>query len=311
MPHIYLSYSRQDADFVDLIETDLNERGHPVWRDTSKIQGDQDWSTAISQALQSGYALVVAYSDRAAESDWVKQEVETARQAGIPIVLLLLEDCDLPAFLREATLVNFAAVREASGLDQLRHYRRSIQHLIEALDTIYPVRVFIKDLSDADDKVREQAAQKLGDLGDLSASEALILALTDPDVDVRFYASEALGKLSSAPAVKPLIRTMENDVDPDVCAVAARALGQIGLPEAITALLRQLKESDRFVRASAVLALGDLKAAAAVPELIRLERNDPISDVRAAARRALCMIGGPEAERTLRRAKVDCQELLA
>ncbi len=40
-------------------------------------------------------------------------------------------------------------------------------------------------------------------------------------------------------------------------------------------------------------------------------RNDPISDVREAATRALSTIREPNAERALRRSGIDCEKLLA
>ena len=48
MAHVYISYSREDGDFVDLIEADLSDRGHDTWRDTSDIHAGNDWGEAIA-----------------------------------------------------------------------------------------------------------------------------------------------------------------------------------------------------------------------------------------------------------------------
>ncbi len=102
MAHVYLSYSRQDNDSVDLIENDLSERGHVVWRDTSSVSEEDDWGEAIGKALQSAYALAVAVTEISLSSDWIRQEISSAQSSDTPVVLLLLEDCEVPSELKEA-----------------------------------------------------------------------------------------------------------------------------------------------------------------------------------------------------------------
>lgn len=308
MSHVYISYSRENGGFVDLIEGDLVERDHPTWRDTSSIQEDADWKDAIDAALKDAYALVVVLSNAALTSDWITYELEQARQHKTPIIVAQLDRCEVPPSLTDAPLVNFSRIGNAEGLDQLRQYRQALNTLIHELDETRPLLQHLRELDDPHHEIREQAAHELGELGDPSAEKALIQALNDPDADVRFAVAEALGKLRSEAAMKPLIRLL-NDEDPDVCAAAAVALGKIGLTDPIGTLIEKLDHQDRFVRAGAAQALGDLDAAAAVPQLVNLMRNDSIGDVRRAAAAALCAIGGREAERALRRAGIDCAEL--
>ena len=310
--HIYLSYTQQDKEFVDLIEAEMKEKGYPVWRDTGSIGAEEDWDTAIAAARQSAYALIIAASDKAFRSDWVRRDIAYALKSGITMVVVMLEDCDhIPQSLDQQPMVNFVDVRAASGLvDQLHKYRQAINKLVEELDKCYPIRRYLQQLrKNSDDLVREEAARALGDLGDMSAVDALIKALYDLDVDVRFAAAEALGKLRGETAVKPLIRLLGKDDDPDVRASAATALGQIQHSSAITPLIEQLDHADRFVRAAVLEALGNLKAFAAVQRIVHIMRNDPISNVRQAAEIALCVLGGEEANRALIRAKVECPDM--
>ena len=309
MKHVYISYSRENNDFVDLIEADLIERDHPTWRDTSSIEGGENWDNAIKVALSDAYAMLVVLSNKSTVSEWVKHEIGIAQKEQLPIITLQLESCEMPGALGDTDTIDFSKIRGAQGIEQVRQYRQALRRLVDALDETRPVRQYLKELVDSHDVVRENAARKLGELGDLSAAEALIQALSDPDVDVRFYASEALGKLKSEVALKSLIRLLSDD-DPDVCSAAAIALGQIGLPNAAGPLIDQLEHSDRFVRAGAVWALGNLKAVEAVRPLIHMMRNDSISDVREAATVALCKIGGPEAQRALNRTGIDCRKVL-
>lgn len=309
MAHFYLSYSRENSDFVDIVEADLTERGHPAWRDVSNIKDGNDWNEAIETALRDAYAVVVVLSEKALSSDWVDRELSFAHRKGTPIVTVQLEECLVPNECDRKRLIDLTKLREAKEFEQQQHmYRQGLTALITALDDTYPLRLHVAALGDPDDTAREHGARSLGELGDLGASEALIGALADPDGDVRFAAAEALGKLECEAALKSLMRTLE-DGNPDVCAAAAIALGQLGQTEPIGPLIKLLDHVDRFVRAGAAQALGTLGAAEAATPLVHIMRNDPISNVRAAAEVALCAIGGPVAARALVRAGVDCEAI--
>lgn len=314
MSHIYLSYSNQDAELIDLIQADLQERGYVVWRDATDIGPDAAWREAIEAALAGAYTMLVAVSQHAVHSDSVLQEITYAQAHELPMVLIQLDNCETPEALADTavTVINcvgvYRAGGQASGLEQLRQYRQFMTALTDTLDQIYPVRVYLQDLSNRNDAVREKAAMQLGPLGDLTAVEALMETLSsDQDADVRFAAARSLGQLGSETAVKALIRALESDDDPDVRAAAALALGQVGNPAAIAALIEQLDHEDRFVRAGALTALGDLKATSAINQIVHLMRNDPISNVRAAAEQALCAIGGVQADRALEKAGIVCE----
>ena len=314
MSHIYLSYSNQDAELIDLIQADLQERGYVVWRDATNIGRDADWQEAIAAALAGAYTMIVALSQQAVNSESVQGEIAYAQENNLSMVGVQLDGCEVPEALGDTavTLINCIGVYQAggqtSGLEQLRQYRQFMTALTDALDQIYPVRVYLQDLSNRNDTVREKAAMQLGLLGDVTATEELTESLSsDQDADVRFAAARSLGQLGSGTAVKALIRTLKQDDDPDVRAAAAVALGHIGNPAAIAPLIEQLDYADRFVRAGALTALGELKATSAVNQIVHLMRNDPISNVRAAAEQALCAIGGTQAERALEKAGVECE----
>jgi HEAT repeat protein len=315
MAHIYLSYSNQNSELIDLIQDDLQGRAYVLWRDTVNIARDEDWQSAIMEAMTNAHTMIVAASQQSVNSDIVNQEIAAAITQQIGLVVVLLDDCTLPEKLKAAAseVVSFIPVYQAgseqSGLEQLRQYRQAMNNLIEALDTVYPVRLYLQDLKSSNDIVRETAAKRLGELGDLSAVEALIQVLTDPDSDVRYAATCALGQLRSEAGLRPLIRLLEKDDDPDVQAAAALSLGHLNISTAIAPLMDKLNHSDRFVRAGVLQALGQLNATAAVSRINHIMRNDPISDVRAAAQDALCAIDDPQAKRALRRAGIECDEV--
>ncbi|XP_022338280.2 uncharacterized protein LOC111133865 isoform X1 [Crassostrea virginica] len=121
------------------------------------------------------------------------------------------------------------------------------------------------------------------------------------DSSVRVQAIENLGKYKSATVVEALLDLL-TDKDVNIQAVAIISLARTGSNDVTTIvnLKKCLKSKDRVVREAACLALGHIKAAQAVEQLVHLWRNDIISNVREAALVALRNIGGQKAEQAIR-----------
>lgn len=81
--------------------------------------------------------------------------------------------------------------------------------------------------SDADSRIREEAAYTLENIGDTRAVPSLLAALSDMEGNVRLKAARALGTLRDGRAVGPLCMSLR-DPDQVVRAFAAYALGKIG-----------------------------------------------------------------------------------
>jgi len=112
-------------------------------------------------------------------------------------------------------------------------------------------------LMDRNRKVRLDATEALGKIGNERAVEPLVKALGDNDVDVRWFATEALGKIGDARAVEPLIKVLE-DAKGRVRSSATEALGEIGDERAVEPLIKALSNDDKWVRKSAAGALDKL-----------------------------------------------------
>lgn len=156
-------------------------------------------------------------------------------------------------------------------------------------------------MADEDAKVRESAAQAVGQMGP-DALPALCAMLTHEDKYVRRHTVWAMGKLGplAQPAL-PDLREALKDPDPRtasgaaqaignmgaegaegvpalaeamrgtnivLCRLAAKALSQVGLP-ALATLIAHLQHADPFVRGESALALGwmGVQARSAVPFL--------------------------------------------
>jgi outer membrane protein assembly factor BamB len=110
-------------------------------------------------------------------------------------------------------------------------------------------------------------------------------AAEGPEVAVRIEVVEAMAQVRDPQAVPFLVEATLNDPHWDVCEAAAKALGQQG--EAAVPALRSLVGDRRpFIRIIAAQNLGQLGAAAGVPELVKmLGEGDALS--RLAALQAL------------------------
>lgn len=113
-------------------------------------------------------------------------------------------------------------------------------------------------LTHHDKYVRRNAVWAMGKLGPLArtALRDLCHALKDPDPRTASGAAQALGNMGAdgADAVSPLAEAMRG-TNIVLCRLAAKALSQIGSP-ALATLIAHLQHSDPFVRGESALALG-------------------------------------------------------
>ena len=131
----------------------------------------------------------------------------------------------------------------------------------------------IHALRHKDPKIQYDAAEALGEIGDILAIEPLITALTHNELSgVRWKAAEALSKIG-APAVDALVGALRH-IDDDVRWKAAIALGEIGDQRAIGPLISLLCDEDRFVKSRAAYALGLIGEPAVEPLIFALREGD-------------------------------------
>jgi hypothetical protein len=85
----FISYSRNDTDFVDRLEADLRARGFKTWVDRRKLEGTREWQPQIDHAINEYPIMIVVLSPDAIASQYVRHEYEHAHQLGKRIVTLL------------------------------------------------------------------------------------------------------------------------------------------------------------------------------------------------------------------------------
>ena len=114
----FLSYAREDAEFVLRLAKDLRVGGAGVWVDQLDISPGQRWDRAVEDALAKCLELVVVLSPAAVESTNVMDEVSLALEDGKTVVPVLHSQCKVPFRLRRLRYVDLSLDYKA-GLDRL------------------------------------------------------------------------------------------------------------------------------------------------------------------------------------------------
>jgi hypothetical protein len=86
---IFISYSRRDQEFVTRLASDLDRQVAGAWFDQSTIQVGQKWHDEIMDGIRECKAFVLVLSPDAAESRYVREEVNKALELGKPIIPVL------------------------------------------------------------------------------------------------------------------------------------------------------------------------------------------------------------------------------
>ena len=186
-----------------------------------------------------------------------------------------------------ASLEHFASVKGLADVfkSELQHPSYVVRKAAIAALGKYKDRgsvdMLIQVLQDESEykSIRAEAAGSLGTLLDERASASLIAALDDKHPGVRKKAAAALGAIKDAKAVEKLIALAQNRLeDTAVRAASVAALGAIGDESAEPELLYVLRTETGDIYNNAISALGKLKSAKAVPELIAIleDRGVPL-----------------------------------
>lgn len=116
---IFISYSQQDSRFVDLLAANLVKARHHIWLDRWELNLGDSLTQRIEQSLTSSSAILFILSKSSIASNWCKRELtaglvrelEEKRTLVMPVVI---EDCEIPLFLRDKLYADFRNDRDAA-----------------------------------------------------------------------------------------------------------------------------------------------------------------------------------------------------
>ena len=76
--NVFISYSRSDTETMQRIRADFEAAGLSVWTDKGIPPGAPNWKVEIENAIREADCLVALFSPDAAQSRWVRAELDFA-----------------------------------------------------------------------------------------------------------------------------------------------------------------------------------------------------------------------------------------
>jgi hypothetical protein len=99
---VFISYSRQDGNHVDLLTRKLEGAGHKVWLDRSAIQGGARWQEEIVRGIEKANVFLIVLSPPSIASENVERELGLAHVTGKRILPVMLRRVAVPQPLQYA-----------------------------------------------------------------------------------------------------------------------------------------------------------------------------------------------------------------
>jgi hypothetical protein len=111
---IFISYSQKDSHFVDALARNLAYRRHNIWMDRWELNVGDSLIEKIQHALTASSAILIVLSNHSVGSQWCKKELNAGlmRELDEKKALLMpcvIDDCEIPLFLREKLYADFRA----------------------------------------------------------------------------------------------------------------------------------------------------------------------------------------------------------
>jgi TolB-like protein len=122
---IFISYARADRDKIASLSSMLEQAGWSVWWDRH-IDGGSAFAQAIETELEASKVVIVAWSQTALRSDWVKDEAAAARDQG-KLVPVSLDGSVAPLGFRQYHAIDLSAWSADTPPPAFADLRRSIE----------------------------------------------------------------------------------------------------------------------------------------------------------------------------------------
>jgi photosystem II stability/assembly factor-like uncharacterized protein len=114
----FVSYAREDLEFVLRLTKDLKAKGAKVWMDKLDLRPGQRWDSEVEVAVDGCSRMLVVLSPAAVASQKVTNEFMAALDEGKIVIPVLFRECRIPLQLRRLQYADFRA-DYAVGLEEL------------------------------------------------------------------------------------------------------------------------------------------------------------------------------------------------
>lgn len=108
----FISYSHQDKDFVDRLAAELALQRRHVWVDRWELKIGSSLIQKVQDALGNASGIIVVLSRASVASEWCRKELSSGllrelEEKRVVVLPILIEDCEIPLFLREKFYADF------------------------------------------------------------------------------------------------------------------------------------------------------------------------------------------------------------
>jgi hypothetical protein len=105
--HLFVSHSKEDGDFAELLKLKLEREGHDAWIDTDRLDPGLDWRMEIDQAIKEATAVLAIMSPDARASEYVTYEWAFAWGCGRKVIPIMLRQTTLHPRLATLQYIDF------------------------------------------------------------------------------------------------------------------------------------------------------------------------------------------------------------
>ena len=95
MGHVFISYSKKDILYAEKLVNALRREGFNPWVDIDELGVGTHWQVRLHEQINTCDAYILIMSRNAKASNWVPDELVTAKGKNKPIFPVLLDDTEL------------------------------------------------------------------------------------------------------------------------------------------------------------------------------------------------------------------------
>ncbi|MEL6404987.1 MAG: TIR domain-containing protein [Chloroflexota bacterium] len=123
---IFISHATDDDIFVDRLAEELAIAGFRTWVDHQDMPPGSKWVTHLEKALSESEVMILVCSNTSMQSTYVTSEWHAFFDMKKMIIPIVIDDCEMPPFLRTLHLVNFR---------NDRRWDKNVQSVVNILTT--------------------------------------------------------------------------------------------------------------------------------------------------------------------------------
>ncbi len=135
---LFLSYAREDEPYARRLANALGHSGYTIWWD-ALIEGGAAYSRSIADALDTADAVIVLWSARSVESDWVRDEAGQGRERR-RLVPLSIDGSKPPLGFRQYQVIDISHWHGRRNAPEIAAVERAIGAVLGHDDSVQATR---------------------------------------------------------------------------------------------------------------------------------------------------------------------------